>query len=154
MAVSERALITANESERPALQKMEGVLNSSNGGKSKGSSKPLPKLVGPSGDEIELPLSVFKILKQIVYHMMLGRAISIVPVNKELSTQESADILNVSRPFLVGLLESGAIPFIKVGTHRRIRFSDLMEYKRQRDNERQKGLAEIAHISEDAGLYD
>lgn len=154
MAVLDRALITANESEKPALQRMDGVLN---GDRRKGIPKQagsLPKLVGPYGDEIELPLSIFQILKQIVYHMMLGRAISIVPVNKELSTQEAADILNVSRPFLVNLLEAGKIPFVRVGTHRRVRFSDLMDYKKRRDEGRQRGLAEIAHISEDEGLYD
>ena len=115
---------------------------------------PLPKLVGPDGEEIELPLSVFQLLRRIVYHLMSGRAISIVPVNKELSTQEAADILNVSRPYLVSLLEAGKIPFGRVGTHRRIRFSDLMKYKEHRDKERKQGLAEMAHISEDAGLYD
>jgi excisionase family DNA binding protein len=81
-------------------------------------------------------------------------SISIVPINKELSTQEAADILNVSRPFLVKLLESGVIPFVKVGTHRRIRFIDLMEYKKHRDEETQKGLIEIMRISEEEGLYD
>jgi len=86
--------------------------------------------------------------------MMHGRTIGIVPINKEISTQDAADILNVSRPFLVGLLDAGTIPFIKVGTHRRIRFTDLMEYKKRRDEERRQGLAKIAHISEDAGAYD
>ena len=86
--------------------------------------------------------------------MMHGRAISIVPVNKELSTQDAADILNVSRPFLVSLLEAGAIPFIKVGTHRRIRFIDLMEYKKRRDEETERGLEKIVRISEELGLYD
>ena len=105
-------------------------------------------------DEMKHVLSVFQILRRIIYHMMHGQAISIVPINKELSIQEAADILNVSRPFLVGLLESKKIPFVKVGTHRRIRFIDLMEYKKHRDVERQRGLAEIAHIAEDEGLYN
>lgn len=85
----------------------------------------MPKLVGPQGEEIILPQSVFRVLQRIVFHMMLGRAITIVPINKELSTQEAADMLNVSRPYLIKLLEEGHIPFNKVGTHRRIRFSDL-----------------------------
>jgi excisionase family DNA binding protein len=154
MAVLEHDLITAKESEKPALRKMEGVLNSS---ERKGASSrmyPLPKLVGPDGDEIELPLSVFQILRQIIDHMMHGQAISIVPVDKELSTQDAADILNVSRPFLVSLLEAGTIPYIKVGTHRRIRFIDLMEYKKRRDEETERGLEKIVRISEELGLYD
>jgi excisionase family DNA binding protein len=154
VAALEHDPITAKESEKPALRKMEGVLNSSSLKDALSYTRPLPKLVGPDGDEIELPLSIFQILRRIIDHMMHGRAISIVPVNKELSTQEAADILNVSRPFLVSLLDAGTIPFSKVGTHRRIRFIDLMEYKKHRDEETQRGLAEITHISEDEGLYD
>jgi excisionase family DNA binding protein len=146
--------ITAEESEKPALQKMEGVLNSSGRKGTSSYTRPLPKLVGPDGEEIELPLSVFQILRRVIDHMMHGRTISIVPINKELSTQEAADILNVSRPFLVSQLEAGAIPFIKVGTHRRIRLIDLMEYKKRRDEEMDRGLAEIIRITEDEDLYD
>ena len=154
MVVSEHDPIAAKESEKPALRKMEGVLNSSENKGTHSYQRPLPKLVGPDGDEIELPLSVFQILRRIIDHMMHGRAISIIPVNKELSTQEAADILNVSRPFLIKLLESKAIPFVKVGTHRRIRFIDLMDYKKHRDEETQRGLTKIMRISEEEGLYD
>jgi len=145
MAVMEQEPITANENERPALYKIKGVLDDDNR---------IPKLIGPNGEIIELPKSVFRVLRQIVYHMMRGRAIFIVPENKELTTQEAAEILNVSRPYLVKLLEQGKIPFVKVGTHRRIRFSDLMNYKKLRDAERERGLDEIAQMSQDLGLYD
>jgi excisionase family DNA binding protein len=154
MIALEHDPITAKESEKPALRKMEGVLNSSGCNGTSSYTRPLPKLVGPDGDEIELPPSVFQILRRIIDHMMHGRAISIVPVNKELSTQEAANILNVSRPFLVSLLEAGTIPFTKVGTHRRIRFTDLMEYKKRRDEETERGLEKIVQISEELGLYD
>jgi len=154
VAALEHNPITAEESEKPALRRMEGVLNSSGLKGPSSHTRPLPKLVGPDGDEIELPLSVFQILRQIINHMMDDQPITIVPLNKELSTQEAADILNVSRPFLVSLLEAGTIPFTKVGTHRRIRFIDLVAYKKRRDEERRRGLAEITHISEDAGVYD
>lgn len=145
MSVLELEPITANESERPALNKIKGVLND---------NSRVPKLVGPDGDFIELPRSVFQVLQQIVYHMMRGRAIFIVPGNKELTTQEAANILNVSRPYLVKLLEQKKIPFVKVGSHRRIRFSDLMNYKKLRDAERMRGINEIAQMSQDLGLYD
>lgn len=145
MTVSERELITANENEQPAIRRIEQVL---------AQQQPTPKLVGPDGTEIELPLSVFQVLKQVIYHLLRGRAVSIVPINKELTTQEAADILNISRPYFVKLLETGKIPFTKVGSHRRVRFSDVLAYQKQRENERKQALAEIAHISEDAGIYD
>ena len=145
MPALEQEPITASDSEQPTLKKMKGVLRN---------EACLPKLVGPQGEEIILPKSIFHVLQRIVYHMMLGRAITIVPINKELTTQEAADILNVSRPYLVKLLEDGQIPFNKVGTHRRIRFSDLMDYKKQRDAERTRGLAELTQMSQEFGLYD
>lgn len=146
--------ITANESEKPALQKMKEILNSSVHKGTFNDTCPLPKLIGLDGDEIELPRSVFQILQQIINYMMDDQAISIVAFNKVLSTQEAADFLNVSEPFLAGLLDTGVLPSIEVNTHRCIRFIDLIEYKKRRDEERQRGLAEITHISEDEGLYD
>jgi excisionase family DNA binding protein len=145
MSVLEHEPIAATESERPALNKIEGALENVHR---------VPKLVGPYGEEIELPKSLFYILRQLVYHLAHGRAVSVVPLDKELTTQEAADILNVSRPYLVKLLEQGEIPFIKVGTHRRVRFSDLMEYKKRRDDERKPGLAELTQLSQELGLYD
>ncbi len=145
MAVLEHEPITASESEQPALLRIKGVLNNSNG---------VPKLVGPDGEEIVLPESVFQLLRQVVYHMMQGKAVFIIPENQELTTQEAAGILNVSRPYLVKLLEQGVIPFIKIGTHRRVRFIDLINYKKQRDAERLRAINEIAQMSQDAGLYD
>lgn len=145
MSVLEHTPITANESERPALNQIEEALK--NGHR-------LPRLIGPYGEEIELPQSVFQVLQHIVYHMMRGRAIFIVPENKELTTQEAADLLNVSRPHLIKLLEQEKIPFVYVGTHRRIRFSDLMQYKARRDAEREQALNEMAQMSQELGLYD
>lgn len=77
-----------------------------------------------------------------------------MPTNKELTTQEAADLLNVSRPYLIKLLEAGELAFTKVGTHRRIRFSDLMSYKEERDNSRKQGLAELAKLSQELDLYE
>ncbi len=145
MSVVEREPITASESERPALRKLEGALNQENR---------VPRLIGPDGEEIELPVSVFHVLRQIIYHLMRGRAISIVPINKELTTQEAADILNVSRPYFVKLLEEGKLPFTVVGTHRRVRFKALMEYKMLYEAEQDHNLDELTQLSEELGLYD
>ena len=70
-----------------------------------------------------------------------------------LSTQEAADMLDVSRHFLVKLLEMGVFPFTKVGTHRRVQYSDLLQYKNHMHRERRRILAEIANISQEAGEY-
>lgn len=145
MTVREHEPIVARENERPALHKIEDVLEN---------IQRVPKLIGPYGEEIELPPSLFHVLRQIVHYLLGGRAVTVVPLNKELTTQEAADILNVSRPYLVKLLEQGVIPFIKVGTHRRIRFSDLMEYKQHRDEERRSGLTELSQLSQELGLYE
>ena len=75
-------------------------------------------------------------------------------MEEEPTTQEAANLLNVSRPYLVKILEQGVIPSVKVGTHRRIRFEDLDMYKRQRDAGRRKSLAELTQMSQDLGLYD
>ena len=113
-----------------------------------------PKLVGSNGEEIVIPESVYSILRHIVGAMASGQAISLVPHNHELTTQEAADILNVSRPFLVKLLDQGEIPHIKVGNHRRLRLEHLTSYKEQRDNKRHKLLDQLIEMTEEAGLYE
>jgi excisionase family DNA binding protein len=147
------AVVSPLESEKPKLEKMRGVFHLNREIPSSQAEMDIPQLVGP-GFAMELPESVFDALCQIVYYMLQGRAVSIIPVNKEITTQEAADFLNVSRPYLVKLLEQGDIPFVKVGTHRRIRFSDMLEYKQRRDETRKQGLSEITHIAEDTGFYD
>lgn len=112
------------------------------------------KLVGSNGEEVLIPESVYTVLRQVVSAMASGQAITLVPHNRELTTQEAADILNVSRPFLIKLLEQEEIPYLKVGKHRRIRFQDLIAYKEQRDNKRSKLLDKLIEMSEDAGLYE
>jgi excisionase family DNA binding protein len=140
--------VTPQESEKPKLKLLDGVFHQAQ--KKQG----IPKLVGPGGFEIELPESVFQALCQVIYHMLQGHAVSIIPVNKEITTQKAADFLNVSRPFLIKLLEQGVIPFLKVGSHRRIRFSDVLAYKKRQSETRKQGLAEITHLAEDEGIYD
>lgn len=77
-----------------------------------------------------------------------------MPYRQELTTQEAADFLNMSRQFFVTLLERGELPFEKVGTHRRVRFKDVLEYKERRRAERRQALAELTALAEERGDYD
>ncbi len=112
------------------------------------------RLIGPDGEQIELPESVYRVLRGAVHELGRGNAVAIMPVHTELTTQEAADLLNVSRQYLVRLLDGGEIPFSKTGTHRRIRFGDLMAYKQQRDERRREGLRRLTRMSEELGLYE
>jgi excisionase family DNA binding protein len=86
--------------------------------------------------------------------MSQGNAVTIIPIHAELTTQEAADLINVSRPFLIKQIDAGVIPHHKVGTHRRVRFTDLMEYKKNIDAARSKVLTELVEESQRLGLYD
>lgn len=88
-------------------------------------------LLGPTGERVELPAELFEVLQQVAAAMEQGLAINIVPRHTELTTQEAADMLNVSRPTLVKLLEEGKIPFSKPGRHRRVRLDHLVQYQEQ-----------------------
>src|SRR5215831_2945466 len=107
--------------------------------------RPLTLRVRAAGEEetIELPAGAVKLLQAILEDMAAGRAVTLVPQNAELTTQEAADFLNVSRPFLIQLLEQKKLPFRLVGTHRRVRFEDVLRYKEDIDSKRRKVLDEL-----------
>ncbi len=147
-SVLDREPIAATEQERPNIAKVEDFFTRLDDGKPS-----RPRLVSSVGEEIELPESVFYILRQLVHDLAQGNSVTIVPIHKELTTQEAADILNVSRQYLVELLSAGNIPFTLVGTHRRIRFGELMDYKERRDTSRREGLSRLTKKSQKLGLY-
>ncbi|WP_088243276.1 helix-turn-helix domain-containing protein [Calothrix rhizosoleniae] len=112
------------------------------------------KLVAANGQQIPIPEPVYQVLREVVHAMALGKAISIVPQNREMTTQEAADFLNVSRPYLIKLLKQGEIDYIKVGSHRRVNFQDVMEYKEQRNLKRREGMKEMTQFLQEEGFYD
>ena len=95
-------------------------------------------------DDLILPGYALNLLLDILTEMSKGNAITVMPIHAELSTQEAAEILNVSRPHLVGLLEQEKIPFRKVGTHRRVLAKDVFNYKHRIDEDRLNALNELA----------
>lgn len=101
------------------------------------------RLVGPGGETVEIPASAFHALKLVVQAMARGQTMTLVPHGKELTTQEAAGLLHVSRPHLVKLLDEGAIPHYKVGTHRRARIEDVLAYRERRAATRRHELDEL-----------
>lgn len=113
-----------------------------------------PCLIGPDGSQIEIPESAFRALRAVVRGMAAGKTITVMPSNQQLTTQQAAEMLNVSRPHVVKLLDQGEIPFSKTGTHRRIEVSDVLAYREARAQRRREQLKEITRISaESPGGY-
>ena len=99
--------------------------------------------VGASNDEIELPENAVRLLVDILSNMAEGNAVTLIPVHAELTTKQAADVIGVSRPFLIRLLEEGVIPYRKVGTHRRITFEDVQAYRKRVTKERENALNQL-----------
>jgi excisionase family DNA binding protein len=128
------------------------------------SSRSLAALLGRKGSveacfsdesvkvEVKLPSNALRQLVDILSHMAQGKAVTIMPVNAELTTQQAADLLCVSRPFLVKILKEEKIPCHKVGTHRRICLRDIVEYKRTVDKAREEDLDELARQAQELGM--
>jgi len=112
------------------------------------------QLVGPSGEVLPIPESVFYILERVAEVMARGDSITIVPVGQQMTTQQAADMLNLSRQYLVRLLDDGRIPFTKTGRHRRVRIEDVLAFKEQRDRDRKVGLDDLTRMSEESGGYE
>jgi excisionase family DNA binding protein len=129
------------------------------------SGRQLSQLLGANGEsqvfiragdqserEIAIPAPAVRLLVDVLTEMAKGNAVTLMPVLAELTTQQAAEFLNVSRPFLVNLLEEGKIPYRKVGTHRRILVSDVMAHKQQVDKQRLKTLEELADQAQELDM--
>ncbi len=138
-------LIFATEKEVESIQHLDSILSSA--------ISPA-KLVGTDGKEISIPDAVYSVMRQATHIMASGQAVSLVPLDCQLTLQQAADILNISSSFLLKLLEQEQIPYIKAGSHQRIQFKDLMAYKQQRGLERRQSLQELTQLSQDEGFYE
>jgi excisionase family DNA binding protein len=103
-------------------------------------------------EQLTLPRSAIEVMAAILAHMAAGQSVAVVPHNAELTTQQAADLLNVSRPFLIGLLDAGEIEYHKVGTHRRIKAASLIEYQRQDDARRRAIADDLTRLSQELDL--
>ena len=135
--------ITASANEEHELREFARVLESHQAA-----------LIGPGEDRISLPEPIYRVLVRALRFLERGEGVMIVPSTQEMTTQSAADMLGVSRQYVVQLLEEGKIPFHKVGTHRRVAMRDVLEYRRKRDAARKRMLGEIAREAAEDGVYD
>ncbi|GAP79474.1 MULTISPECIES: helix-turn-helix domain-containing protein [Brachybacterium] len=115
---------------------------------------PQPALITADGRRFELPPDVARAFEQIVDHLAQGQGVTVVPHHRLLTTQEAADLLNVSRPTLVKLLESGEMPFEMRGRHRRVRLQDVLTFQHSLRQDRADTLDEMQDQAAEDGLYD
>lgn len=109
-------------------------------------------VVEEDGDELTVPREAVTLLVSVLAYMAAGHGVSVLPAYAELTTQQAADLLNVSRPYLIGLLESGEIEYRKVGSHRRVRMDSLMDYKRRDDARRRDAAEQLSAEARELGL--
>jgi excisionase family DNA binding protein len=119
-----------------------------------GSKRGKARLSGPDGQVMLLPDSLYTTLLEAARALSAGKSIRVMPIDSELTTQEAAEFLSVSRPFLIKQLEEGKMPFHLVGTHRRIKLADLMAFKDSLRARKANALQQLVDESQDMGLYD
>jgi len=103
-------------------------------------------------DTLVVPREAAELLARVLAHMAAGEGVTVLPAHAELTTQQAADILNVSRPYLIKLLDCGAIDYRLVGKHRRIRLDSLMDYVREDDRKRRQAADELSSLTQEMGL--
>lgn len=138
------------DEQKEALRSYDELISSLNEVK-----EPNPEFeIEETGRKFRIPLSALKLLAQILKETGKGRPVTIVPIAAEVTTQAAAEILGCSRPHLVKLLENGKIKFTKVGRHRRIKYEDIIAYRKQMKTEQERLITQIMDEDEKDGLYD
>ena len=116
--------------------------------------EPTTSLAGSNGEHLVLPPAVFAVLRDVIEAMSNGQAVTIAPVHQRLTTQEAADLLGISRPTFVKLLESGEISFEQPGRHRRVRLASVLAYRQRRSTQRRESLDRMVEIADASGMYE
>jgi DNA binding domain, excisionase family len=111
------------------------------------------QLVSPDGVAKDIPIEIYAVLREVFQHLKDGQAISLIPDDTLLTTQQAAEILNISRPYLYRLLDAGDIPFIPVGTHRKLRLADVEALRQRRRAESRKALDAIVTLNQECEDY-
>jgi excisionase family DNA binding protein len=111
-------------------------------------------LIGPDKAKVDIPPSIYDVLVKVVETMQEGKAIAVVPLIEQFSTQAAANFLGISRQFLVRELEKNKIPFHYAGTHRRLYFSDVLKYRQERMKNRRASIDRMAQEAQTSGYYD
>jgi excisionase family DNA binding protein len=143
MSIATQEPITLPQTEQRQVQDLERMLHLG-----------VPALIGSSGERIELPSTVYQVLRRVVELMAQGQSITLVPDKQVVTTQRAADLLGMSRPFFVKLLETGAMAHHRVGNQRRVYLKDVLQFAKKRDDERQAALDRLTRDAFDAGLYE
>lgn len=142
---------------KPSKEEQKVAMESYNAlaGVLEGLHKDNPEIeIEETSDKIRIPLKALKLLAKILKVTGQGKPISIIPIATEMTTQAAADLLGCSRPHLVKLLEEGKIEYTKIGKHRRVKFEDVMSYKKRMKAKQQELLIKIMNADEESGLYD
>lgn len=110
------------------------------------------RLVTASGESHEIPDALCAVLARVVQELAAGNSVTVAPATKELTTQQAAEVLGVSRPYFIRLLDEGRLPFHKVGTHRRVELADVAAYKERQKQEQRAAMDKLTELSLEAGL--
>jgi excisionase family DNA binding protein len=143
MSIATQEPITIRETEQSAVEKLEHLLE-----------RGIPSLVTSTGEKVKLPETIYEVLKRVVELMADGKAVTLIPDNQVVTTQRAADILGMSRPFFIKLLETGAMAHHRVGNQRRVYLRDVLQYAHKREQDRQAALNRLSHHAFETGLYD
>ncbi len=141
VATIDHELLAVSEEERAVLSAVEEMVQTE------------VELTDMAGGSISLPRSLRAILLQAAHELLRGNRVALVPLGNMLTTQQAAELLNVSRPFLIRLLDQGELPHEMVGTHRRIPLEEVLRFRTARSKQRRESLRRLSQEADELGIY-